>query len=229
MWVHATMCRVPWTSYLSTRLAIHQWEDTSHQEYTSPYKCVLAEIILGTHQLLFPNLSSTHAPLYKLLHKNTTWRWGAGISEGKRLIDIRIPLVHCDPTKELVLACDASLYGVGAMLSHRMEDRQDKPITFASRPLLLRRRSSYSQLDKEALAIIFSVKRFNQYRLGWHFTILSDHKSLQHLFNEECHTYSGISKNPEMGSYTGSNYHVEYKAGSDHSNACRHAKSFTSP
>ncbi len=35
----------------------------------------------------------------------------------------------------------------------------------------------YSQLDKEALAIIFGVKRFHQYLLGRSFKI---HKPLQH-------------------------------------------------
>jgi len=42
--------------------------------------------------------------------------------------------------------------------------------------------SSYSQLDEEGLAIILGVKRFHHYLFGRQFTILSDHKSLQHLF-----------------------------------------------
>lgn len=41
-------------------------------------------------------------------------------------------LVHYDPTKEVILACDASPYGVGA---HKFEDGQEKPISFASRSL----------------------------------------------------------------------------------------------
>ena len=39
----------------------------------------------------------------------------------------------------------------------------------------------YSQIEKEALAIIFSVKKFHQYLHGQNF---SDHKPLQYLFKE---------------------------------------------
>ena len=41
----------------------------------------------------------------------------------------------------------------------------------------------YSQIDKEALAIIFGVTKFRQYLLGQHFTIQSNHKTLIYLFN----------------------------------------------
>ena len=44
-------------------------------------------------------------------------------------------LVHFDPKLEIRLACDASAYGVGAVLSHKMPDGSEQPVGFASRTL----------------------------------------------------------------------------------------------
>ena len=57
----------------------------------------------------------------------------------------------------------------------------EKPIGFASRTLSPAEKH-YSQLDKEALAIIFGIKKFHDYLQGHHFTIYSDHQPLQYLF-----------------------------------------------
>lgn len=43
----------------------------------------------------------------------------------------------------------------------------------------------YSQLDGEAIAIIFGVKRFNQYLYVGVFKLKMDHKPFIHIFSEE--------------------------------------------
>ena len=51
-----------------------------------------------------------------------------------------------------MVACDALPYSVRAVLSHKMYDEQDKPITFISRSLAPAEKK-YSQVDKEALQL----------------------------------------------------------------------------
>ncbi|XP_055590407.1 uncharacterized protein LOC129742525 [Uranotaenia lowii] len=57
-----------------------------------------------------------------------------------------------------VLATDASPYGVGAVLSHQFPDGTERPLQYASQTLT-QTQQRYSQVDKEAYAIIFGIPR----------------------------------------------------------------------
>ena len=72
------------------------------------------------HRFL-PNLSTTLAPLHHLLKKETKWVWStecvAAFDKVKQLMSSDTVLTHFNPRYPLVLACDASAYGLGAVLS----------------------------------------------------------------------------------------------------------------
>ena len=133
------------------------------------------------------NLADTLAPLYKLLQKKEKWQWGPSqeraFKEAKAQLTSPCLLAHFDPGEKLILSCDASPYGIGAVLSHQFEDGVEKPIAYASRSLAPAEKK-YAHIEKEGLAVIYGVKRFHQYLWGRPFTVYSDHKPLQYLFSE---------------------------------------------
>jgi hypothetical protein len=171
-----------------------------------------------------PELSTVLAPLYQLLHKDCSWNWQqaqeTAFQQVKELLHSATLLVHFDPDKEVVLSCDASPYGVGAVLSHCMEDGDEKPIGYVSRTLTSAEKG-YSQLEKEGLAVVFAVKRFHQYLYGRPFTIFTDHKPLLGLFSETKGISPMASARVQRWALTLSayQYHIVFKAGSENANA----------
>ena len=124
-------------------------------------------------------------------------------------------LVHYDPDTKLILSCDVSPYGVGAVLLHQFTNGVEKPIAFKSRTLAPAERC-YAHLDKEAFATNFELKHFNQYLAGRHFVIYSDHKPLLYLFSSTKPTLTMASAPIQRWALTLSSYdnEIQYRQGS---------------
>lgn len=171
-----------------------------------------------------PNLANKAFPLYELLKKNARFNWGhhqqTAFDEIKREISSDRSLAHYDPTKPLILATDASSYGIGAVLSHILPDGTERPIAFASRSLNTAERN-YSQIDKEALSIYWGVKKYFNYVYGREFTLLTDHKPLVSILSAQS-AAPGLTAT-RLLHYAiflqGFTYTIKYRTTKNHANA----------
>ncbi|KAJ8351903.1 hypothetical protein SKAU_G00233790 [Synaphobranchus kaupii] len=141
--------------------------------------------LLNYYGKFIPNLSSQLRPLHQLLCHGSAWQWtpqceAAFVQTKKALLESDV-LTHFDPALPIQLACDASPYGVGAVISHILPNGEERPIAFASRTLS-HAESNYAQIEREALGIVFGVRKFHQYLFGRKFILLTDHRPLTTIF-----------------------------------------------
>lgn len=103
---------------------------------------------------------------------------------------------------------------------HVMPFGEERPIAFASR-ILNSAESNYAQIEREALAIIFGVKKFHPYLFGCRFTLLTDHRPLTSIFGPQ----TGIPSLPvnRMQRWAlfllAHQYDIKYRRSKQHSNA----------
>ena len=129
------------------------------------------------------NLSDEALILRELEKKDIEWNWTDKhqqvFNKLKSIISSDQTLKYYDPNSEVTIQCDASDYGLGAVLL-----QNEQPVYYASRALTSAERN-YPQIDKEALAIVFSVHKFHEYVYGRKIKIISDHKPLESIFRKE--------------------------------------------
>ena len=143
--------------------------------------------LLNFYRSFLPQTATILEPLNALLRHNSQWQWTDAqqnaFTKAKDMIVNSDCLIHYDPKLPIVLSADCSSYGIGCALSH-LVDGIERPVSFASRTLSPAERN-YSQLEREALAIIFALKKFHFYVYGFEFTIKTDHKPLLGIFSPD--------------------------------------------
>lgn len=164
------------------------------------------------------NLSTLLAPLHELTRQNVEWNWGPrqqkAFDESKALLFSSKVLVHYNPELPIIVTSDASPYGIGSVLSHRLPDGNDRPIAFASRTLSTAEKK-YAQLEKEGLALIYGISKFHKYLYGREFIVQTDHKPLLGLLKEDRPISAMASARIQRWALTLSNYQycLEYRPG----------------
>ena len=175
------------------------------------------------YHAFLPNLASILEPLHALLRKDAKWTWSEKCQKSYDMCKAHLTsdglLVHYEIDRELRLACDASSYGLGAVISHVMDNGEERPIAYASRSLKPSERN-YAQIEREALSIVFGVKKFHQFLYGRKFTLITDHKPLLAILGPK----SGI---PTLAAarmqrwaiiLSAYDYDIEYRSSGKHAN-----------
>ena len=133
------------------------------------------------------NMSQIIAPLDELRKKGVKWKWGKEQQKSweklRNMLSSETVLTLYNPNLPLKLDTDASSHGLGAVLSHVMPDGTERPVEYISRTLTSAEKN-YSQIDKEATAIVWGVKRFHLYLYGRKFKLVTDNQPLVHIFNK---------------------------------------------
>ncbi|XP_070179133.1 uncharacterized protein [Littorina saxatilis] len=141
--------------------------------------------LVGFYRRYVPNFAAIALPLTDLSRKNLSNRveWTDRCEEAyqtlRQMLSQRPVICVPDLSLPLVLQTDASDIGLGAVL---LQDHggELKPVSFASRKLNSAEKN-YATEEKECLAIVWAIRKFEVYLYGREFELQTDHQSLQHL------------------------------------------------
>ena len=85
-----------------------------------------------------------------------------------------------DFSKPFLLQTDASLTGLGAVLTQLDDQLREHPVVYLSKQLKPSEKN-YAISELECLAIVWSIGKLRYYLQGRKFTVITDHKALQWL------------------------------------------------
>ena len=113
-----------------------------------------------------PNFLEVTSKLRELQRTDTEFRWddsihGKAFRELKEMFTTSPVLRFYDVIKPVVIQCDASSTGLGAVIF-----QNGRPVQFASQTMNPKEINSYAQIEKEILAIVFAMTTFHAYVYG---------------------------------------------------------------
>ncbi|XP_040209167.1 uncharacterized protein LOC120940401 [Rana temporaria] len=120
-----------------------------------------------------------------------------------------------DFTRRFLVQTDASAYGLGAVLSQVDDAGEEHPILYLSRKLLPRE-VAYATIEKECLAIVWSLQKLQTYLYGRHFTVITDHNPLSWLNRVAGENGKLLRWSLILQQY---DFTIQHKKGSAHGNA----------
>lgn len=159
------------------------------QQFREPLNAAELRSFLGLITYVgrfIPHLASKTEPLRILLKSGNKFEWTdkqqQAFNEIKQAVCNINHLGFFDAHHKTILIADASPSGLGAVLLQENRQGERRIIGYASKSLTDLERK-YFQTEKEALALVWAVERFNLYLQGTRFKLITDCKPLQFLFS----------------------------------------------
>jgi len=129
------------------------------------------------------HLAEKSEPLRKLERKDSVWKWGEeqekAFQELKSSLCEDVLLTGIDYSMPLILKCDASDFGLGAVLVN-VVDEVERPICFISKLLKKQERNAHIY-EKEVYAIIWAYDKLREFIQGHKFTIQTDNRAVKYI------------------------------------------------
>ncbi|KAI3825144.1 hypothetical protein L1987_06620 [Smallanthus sonchifolius] len=139
--------------------------------------------LAGYLRRFISNFSKIVVPLTALTHKGKPYEWGPKQEEVFQTLKQKLcnaPILTLpNGNDDLVIYCDASNQGLGCVLMQR-----GKVIAYALRQLKIHEKN-YTTYDLELGAVVFALNIWRHYLYGTKCVVFTDHKSLQHIFNQK--------------------------------------------
>lgn len=190
------------------------------EEFPTPIKVRNIREFLGLtsyYRKFIKDYAKIAKPLNNLLRKNTKFIFDNECKEAFEALKLKLitpPILgHFIPGDEIILYTDASNYAMGCILSQQ-HDQQEVVICYNSKSLD-DRQSKYSVCEKEALAIVWAVKKLRHYLYGGHFTIKSDNCAVCYLMSLKNPNGRLIRWGLLLSEF---DFTIQFKSGKSHSN-----------
>ena len=162
-----------------------------------------------------PGFASTVQPLYQLLKKGVPFSWGneqqMSFLKIKDLLAKNRALTLFNPNHQTMLETDASNYGIGGVLFQRKDCASAWHMVHCISRTLNNAEKNYSNIEREALSVVYAVDKFKKFLLGTHFVIHNDHAPLRKLLACDAPVPSTCSARIQRWALKLSQFNYEFK------------------
>lgn len=159
-------------------------------------------------------------PIHETIKINQPFKWTDKAQDAMDTLKAKLMsppiLVHFDLQGDLTIRCDASGFGLGAILMQRSIDPTKSGVIAYDSKTLSKSESNYSTTKKECLAVVYAVKHWRRYLYGKHFDVVTDHHALCWLMQTKDHTNLLMRWALILQEY---NFTIKYESGKTHGDA----------